>query len=222
MTEEVKVAPEVEEESTLSVSDVADESQTEEQEVQDEAATNSLDPEETQETEEASEGEEAQEPSELAQLLAKHEKEIAQLSEERDQYLDQWRRSAAEFQNFKKREERLRLDRQRQANRQLIKKLLPVLDDLQRGAEHIPAELSDNDWVKGMLAIERKLWNILEQDGVSPIEVTPGVPFNPTIHEALMSLEHEEFETEQIIHELQRGYRHHDSILRPARVSVAR
>lgn len=219
MTEEVKIAPEFEEESTSSSSSVTDESQIEEQEVQILASTNS---EETEEAEEAEKAEEAEEKSELDQLLEEHEKQIDQLTKERDQYLDQWRRSAAEFQNFKKREERLRLDRQRQANRQLIKKLLPALDDLQRGAEHMPAELSDNDWVKGMLAIERKLWNVLEQEGLSMIEVEPGTAFNPTIHEALMSLEHDEFEAEQIIHELQRGYRHHDSILRPARVSVAR
>lgn len=150
------------------------------------------------------------------------EARIAALEKERDEYLDQWRRSAAEFQNFRKREERLRIERERNASVRLIQKLLPVLDDLLRGARHVPEELKSNDWVNGMLAIERKLWNILEQEGVRAIESGPGTPFDPTHHEALLSEESDEWESGHIIGELERGYRRHDSVLRPARVRVAR
>ncbi|MDQ4074646.1 MAG: nucleotide exchange factor GrpE [Chloroflexota bacterium] len=146
---------------------------------------------------------------------------IGELERERAEYLDQWRRSAAEFQNYRKREERLRTERERSANARLLRKLLPVLDDLQRAARHVPEALQDDEWVQGTLAIERKIWNILEQEGVSRIEAEPGTEFNPNIHEALISQPSEEVESGQIIEEFEAGYRHHDNVLRPARVSVA-
>jgi molecular chaperone GrpE len=151
-----------------------------------------------------------------------HEQRIAALEKERDDYLDQWRRSAAEFQNFRKREERLRVERERNANVRLISRLIPVLDDLQRAVQHVPEELKQNDWANGMLAIERKLWNILEMEGVKAIEASTGTPFDPTIHEALISEESDEYESEHVVGELERGYRLHDNVLRPARVRVAR
>ena len=160
--------------------------------------------------------------AELGQLQEEYEEKIAKLSKERDEYLDQLQRRVAEFQNFKKRSERLRVERERQANSKHMKNLLPILDDLQRAAQYVPAEIREKDWVNGMLAIERKLWNVLEQDGLSVIQIEQGEPFDPNIHDALLSMEHDKFEPGQIIEELQRGYRYHESILRPARVSVAR
>lgn len=162
----------------------------------------------------ATEGDEAEGPS--------LDERIAALEKERDEYLDQWRRSAAEFQNFRKREDRLRQERERRASERLLARLLPVLDDLQRAAQHVPEQLDGNDWVEGMLAIERKLWNVLAQEGVSVIDAEAGTPFDPKVHEALVSVEHEEIEPEHIVDEYERGYRHHDAVLRPARVSVAR
>lgn len=150
------------------------------------------------------------------------EERLAAVEKERDEYLDQWRRSAAEFQNFKKREERLRVERERNASNRLLLRLIPVLDDLRRAGQHVPADFSQNDWVGGVLAIERKLWSALEQEGVSVIEAEPGTVFDPAVHEALMSQEHESIEAEHIIQELERGYRRQETILRPARVSVAK
>jgi molecular chaperone GrpE len=147
---------------------------------------------------------------------------LQKLERERDEYLDQWRRSAAEFQNYRKREERLRNERERSASGRQLKRLLPVLDDLQRASQHVPESFSNDDWVAGMLAIERKLWNLLEQEGVTVIEAEAGTPFDPNIHEALMSQESDEIESGHIVSELERGYRLGDVILRPARVSVAR
>ena len=73
------------------------------------------------------------------------ETERVQLTKERDEYLDQWKRSAADFINFKKREERLRLERERGANQRVLRKLLPVLDDFNRGAQHRPDDLVENE-----------------------------------------------------------------------------
>jgi molecular chaperone GrpE len=148
--------------------------------------------------------------------------QLAALEKERDEYLDQWRRSAAEFQNFRKREERLRIERERSASARILKKLLPVMDDLQRAAQHVPEELTTNDWANGMLAIERKLWGILELEGVTTVDSAPGTAFDPTVHEALISEESSEVESGHITKELERGYRHGETVLRPARVAVAR
>lgn len=147
--------------------------------------------------------------------------QLAEAERQRDEYLDQWRRSAAEFQNFRKREERLRVERERSANARLLLKLLPVLDDLQRGAQHVPETIAGDEWVSGMLAIERKIWNILEQENVSRIEAEAGSDFNPNLHEAIVSQLSEEHDSGQIVQVLEAGYRHHDNILRPARVIVA-
>ena len=147
--------------------------------------------------------------------------QVETLTRERDEYLDQWRRSTAEFQNYKKREDRLRSERERAANARLLKKLLPVLDDLQRASQHVPEALSNDDWVNGMLAIERKLWAVLEAEGVSTIEAEPGMDFDPEVHEALMTRESDDFHRDQIVDTLESGYRHESQVLRPARVVVA-
>lgn len=150
------------------------------------------------------------------------ETERATLVKERDEYLDQWKRSAAEFINFKKREERLRLDRERNANQRIMKKLLPLIDDFRRGAQHRPADLVENEWANGVLAIERKLWLALEQEGVTVIDAEVGTEFDPNVHEALISQEQEGVEAGKIISELERGYKQGDIVLRPARVIVSR
>ncbi len=148
--------------------------------------------------------------------------ERSALVKERDEYLDQWKRSAAEFINYKKREERLRMDRERSANQRVLKKLLPLLDDFRRAVQHRPEELVENEWVNGMLAIERKLWTVLEQEGVSAIPADEGMEFDPNIHEALISQEKEGTEAGQILSELERGYKQGETVLRPARVIVSR
>lgn len=160
--------------------------------------------------------------AQIGELQEQYEEKVADLAKQRDEYLDQLRRRVAEFQNFKKRSERQRIERERQSNAKLLKQLLPILDDLQRAAQYVPVEISENDWVNGMLAIERKLWNVLEQSGLSAIEIEAGQSFDPNIHDALLSIDHDEFEPGQIIQELQRGYRHGEFVMRPARVSVAR
>lgn len=149
---------------------------------------------------------------------------MSQLDEARrqaEEYLDNWRRTAAEFQNFRKRKEREMQEFEQRANERLILKLLPVLDDFHRALANVPEDLKDHDFVKGIELIERKFWGVLEQEGVTPIESSPGTPFDPAEHEALLSEEHDEFESGQIIEEYQRGYKHRGRVIRPARVRVA-
>ncbi len=139
-----------------------------------------------------------------------------------EEYLDNWRRTAAEFANYRKRKEREVAEFEQRANERLIARLLPILDDLQRALENVPEELQGHEWVEGIRLIERKFWSVLKQEGVEPIESEPGMPFDPLYHEALFTEESEDHEAGHILEVYQHGYRYKGKVLRPARVRVAR
>ncbi len=105
------------------------------------------------------------------------------------------------------------------ASENVIARILPVIDDFQRANDAIPVEERDNPWVQGMRLIERKMWSILESEGVRPIE-SIGKPFDPSVHEAV-SVDSDGGDT--VVEEFQkRGYTLHDRIVRPAMVKVGR
>lgn len=142
--------------------------------------------------------------------------------EKADEYLDQWRRTAADFANFRKRKEREQEEFERRANERLLLKLLPVYDDFRRALENVPGHLDEEDWVGGVEMIERKFWSALEQEGVEVINPDPGEEFDPELHDALMSVETDEYDDGQIVDMFERGYKHKDRVLRAAKVRVAR
>ncbi len=86
----------------------------------------------------------------------------------------------------------------------------------------LPADLKDHPWVSGVLMVQRKLNAALEQSGVTPIATNPGDVFDPNVHEAITHEDSDQFASEQIIGEVQRGYKLGDRVLRPAMVRVAR
>ncbi len=139
--------------------------------------------------------------------------QLARLRAQAADFEDRWKRSAAEFINYKRRAEQERADSQRYANRDLIVALLPVLDDLERALAHVPAEQAGSEWVKGVQLVERKFRTILERQGVTPIEAV-GQPFDPNLHEAVAG------SGTVVTQEYQRGYRMHDRVLRPSMVVV--
>ena len=101
------------------------------------------------------------------------------------EYLDALQRERASFINYKRRSEQERAETVQFAAANLLKRLLPVVDDFDRALAAIPAEeREDNSWVEGVELIARKLHNILEQEGVEPIEAL-GQPFDPNLHEAV-------------------------------------
>ncbi|HET8568209.1 MAG TPA: nucleotide exchange factor GrpE [Candidatus Limnocylindria bacterium] len=129
------------------------------------------------------------------------------------------KRLAADFSNYRKRNEAERADFAKYAKSELIRKLLDVLDGYDRAIDAVPAELRDQPWVEGMWLVERKLRQILEQEGLSPIE-TLGQRFDPYVHEAVSTVPSDEPEG-TVVGELQKGYRLHDRVLRPALVTVS-
>jgi molecular chaperone GrpE len=135
---------------------------------------------------------------------------------EAETYLDNWKRSQADFVNYKRRAEQEREDTVKFGNSMLLLSLLPVLDDLQRALESIPADIKNMPWVEGIRLIERKFSSSLESQGVKVIP-TEGEAFDPNVHEAAM---HVEGADGMIVKELQKGYKIHDRVIRPAMVTV--
>ena len=138
---------------------------------------------------------------------------MAQAEARAADFEDRWKRSAADFVNYKRRAEQERGDLLRFANRGLILELLPVLDDLERALAHVPADEAESEWVKGVRLVERKFRQILERQGVTPIDAV-GRPFDPNLHEAVGG------SGTVVAQEYQRGYKLHDRVLRPSMVLV--
>lgn len=137
------------------------------------------------------------------------------------EYLLALQRERAEFQNFKRRTADERDRESGLANDLLLFKVLTVADDFDRAIEALPAGAETASWVDGVAAIDRKLRQLLDSEGLRPIEVTPGMAFDPREHEALVNVPTTEVPEGSIVAELQRGYRIRDRILRPARVAIA-
>jgi molecular chaperone GrpE len=136
-------------------------------------------------------------------------------------YLLALQRERAEFQNFKRRTAEERDRESGLANDLLLFKVLTVADDFDRAIESLPAGAETASWVDGVAAIDRKLRQLLESEGLRPIEVSAGMPFDPREHEALVNVPASGHPEGSIVSELQRGYRIRDRILRPARVAIA-
>jgi molecular chaperone GrpE len=132
------------------------------------------------------------------------------------EYLDQAQRTRAELINYRRRMEQEMQVTRRYAAEHVISRLLPVIDDFHRAIGAVPQSDRENPWVQGMLLIERKMWSVLEAEGVKPIEAV-GKPFDPSIHEAV-SVESDGGDT--VVEEFQRGYMLHDRLIRPAMVKV--
>ena len=142
---------------------------------------------------------------------------LAELTLERDEYLDALRRLKAEFDNYRKRVARDQEQLAARAHERLVKELLPVLDDLERALaaaeEHEEAQLEE-----GVRLVHRSLVDALRKEGLAEIE-TDG-RFDPNVHEALLSQPDDEKESGDILDVVQKGYRIADKVVRPARVIV--
>jgi molecular chaperone GrpE len=157
-----------------------------------------------------------------ADELSKLRAEVERLQVEAAANLDGWQRARAEFTNYKKRSEAERSQLVFLTGVKIIEKLLPMIDDFDRALANLPDELQDNGWIEGVRLTRRKLVGLLEDEGLSLIEVAPGQAFDPTLHEAVTHEESDQFSEGQIIAEVQQGYRIGDRVLRPSLVRVAR
>lgn len=131
-------------------------------------------------------------------------------------YMQNWQRSAADFQNYKRRVEEERGETARFANAALIINLLPLTDDLERALNNIDARLAGLTWVDGIRLILRKFQAVLDAAGVREIEAD-GEAFDPAQHEAVSQAPGEE---NKVLAVVQKGYRLADRVIRPAMVIV--
>jgi molecular chaperone GrpE len=157
---------------------------------------------------------------ELAERIEQLERELEEARRADEEHRNNWHRSAADFANYKRRTDEERATLSQFANAVLIGKLLSVLDDFDRALESVPAEQAHDPWAEGVQLVERKLRNVLESEGVTPIEAV-GQPFDPNLHEAVVHEDTADHPDNQVIGELQRGYRLHDRVIRPSLVRVA-
>jgi molecular chaperone GrpE len=156
---------------------------------------------------------------ELAERIEQLERELAEVRAKSEEHLYNWQRSAADFANFKRRTDEERATVGQFSTAILIGKLLAVLDDFDRALENVPPDAHEG-WIEGVKLVERKLRGVLESEGVTPIEAL-GQAFDPNLHEAVVHEPTADHPDNQVIGELQRGYRLHDRVIRPSLVRVA-
>jgi molecular chaperone GrpE len=144
-------------------------------------------------------------------------KQLAEAESKTLEYKDSWLRSQAEFQNFRRRLERDNEMLQASMKGDIVKKILPVLDDLERALQNRSA---DDPWASGIELVARKFQNILESEGVKKIEAV-GTEFDPNFHEAISNEPADGVQSGHVIGVVQNGYMIGERVIRPALVRVA-
>ena len=187
---------------------------------QDEAAETkgSVEEEASKETEESQDTKDT-ESKEKKKFFAKKEKKDKK-DEKIEELTDRLTRQMAEFDNFRKRTEREKSQMYEIGAKDIIEKILPVIDNFERGLAAVPEESKEDPFVEGMEKIYKLIMTTLEGVGVKPIEAV-GQEFNPDFHNAVMHVEDEEAGENIITEEFQKGYMYHDSVVRHSMVKVA-
>ena len=187
---------------------------------QDEAAETkgSVEEEASKETEESQDTKDT-ESKEKKKFFAKKEKKDKK-DEKIEELTDRLTRQMAEFDNFRKRTEREKSQMYEIGAKDIIEKILPVIDNFERGLAAVPEESKEDPFVEGMEKIYKQIMTTLEGVGVKPIEAV-GQEFNPDFHNAVMHVEDEEAGENIITEEFQKGYMYHDSVVRHSMVKVA-
>lgn len=136
-----------------------------------------------------------------------------------EELTDQVKRQMAEFDNFRKRTEKEKTQMFETGAKSVIEKILPVIDNFERGLATVPEDEKDSAFVDGMDKVYRQMLTELDAIGVKPIEAV-GKEFDPEFHNAVMQVESEEYDSGIVAQELQKGYIYHDSVVRHSMVAV--
>lgn len=179
--------------------------------------------EEVEETPEPIAGEDAQESGKADKKAAKKkqkaDKKQDALKEKIEELEDRVKRQMAEFDNFRKRTDKEKTAMFETGAKSVIEKILPVVDNFERGLASIPEEEKGTPFAEGMEMIYKQLMNELEKMDVKPIPAV-GEEFNPEFHNAVMQVESEEYESGMVAQELQKGYTYRDGVVRHSMVAV--
>ena len=167
----------------------------------------------------AEEEREGKEDKKLFKKKQKADKKQDALKEKIDELEDKVKRQMAEFDNFRKRTEKEKTAMFETGARSVIEKILPVVDNFERGFSSIPEEEKGTSFAAGMEMVYKQLMTELEKMDVKPIPAV-GEEFDPNLHNAVMQVESEEYETGVIAQELQKGYTYRGTVVRHSMVAV--
>lgn len=197
-----------------------------------EAAENAGGQEEATATEEATEEVDAKEGKDDSETdssdaeTSKEEKKKWKLDKKKDkskekieELEDKVKRQLAEFENFRNRTEKEKAQMFDMGAKSVLEKILPVVDNFERGLATIPEDEKDKPFAEGMNMIYKQLMTEMENLGVQPIEAV-GCEFDPNLHNAVMQVEMEGMESGQVAQELQKGYKYRDTVIRHSMVAV--
>lgn len=154
-----------------------------------------------------------------AKKQARQDKKNDVYKEQIEQLEDRVKRQMAEFENFRKRTEKEKQAMFETGAKSVIEKLLPVVDNFERGLATVPETQREDPFVDGMNRIYKQLLTELDNIGVKPIEAV-GSEFDPNLHNAVMQVESEEYESGVVAQELQKGYTYRDAVVRHSMVAV--
>ena len=181
--------------------------------------------EETVETEVVEEAEATEEKAETKETKkadkkkAKADKKNEAMQAKIDELEDRVKRQMAEFENFRKRTDKEKAMMFETGAKSVIEKILPVVDNFERGLATIPEDDENSAFANGMKMIYKQMMDELEKLGVKPIEAV-GQEFDPNFHNAVMQMESEEYESGVVAQEMLKGYMYHDTVVRHSMVAV--
>ena len=201
------------------------ETELDEQNLDEEAVTEEQEAEACEETadetveETVEEADDTEEKKEKKKLFSGKDKKADKLQEKVDELEDRVKRQMAEFENFRKRTEKEKAMMFETGAKSVIEKMLPVVDNFERGLAALSEEEMKQPFAEGMNMVYKQLLAELEKLEVKPIEAV-GCEFNPDLHNAVMQVESEEYESGVIAQELQKGYTYRDTVVRYSMVAV--
>ena len=155
------------------------------------------------------------------EYISQLEEELEEIKHQSEENSEGWQRERADFANYKKRIQRDAVLQRRNMSGDLIKKFLPIMDDLERALKNRPNDNEGAAWADGMELVFKKFQTVLEAEGVTRIEAE-NLEFDPNLHEAITHEESPDHESGQIIEVIQQGYLIDERVLRPAMVRVAK
>ena len=175
-------------------------------------------------TEEASEEQEAETENQTEEkaskkFFGKKDKKVKK-DEKIGELTDRLTRQMAEFDNFRKRTEKEKSQMYEVGAKDIIEKILPVVDNFERGLDAVPEEKKEDPFIQGMEKVYKQFLTVLESMDVKPIEAV-GNPFDPNFHNAVMHVEDEEAGENIVVEEFQKGYTYKDFVVRHSMVKVA-
>lgn len=146
--------------------------------------------------------------------------QLSECQQKMAEYLVGWQRERADFANYKKDESKMREESRFYIKSKIVYEFLVVLDNFDMALKHMPEDLKDNNWVKGVSHIRQQLEAILKGEGAEEIGCV-GEKFDPAVHESLEEVESEK-ESGVVLEELQKGYKLDGRVLRPAKVKISK